>query len=264
MTRINQVFSVNKKAFMPFITAGDPSLAMTEKIVYRLAAEGADLIELGIPFSDPVAEGPVIQAADQRALQSGTTVAGIFDLVTRIRRNCDVPLALMTYMNMVYKFGIDLFMQQCRKTGVDAVIIPDVPFEEKDELLPSCKKYDIPLISLIAPTSAKRAAMIAAAADGFVYCVSSMGVTGTRSHIDSGIQSLIEQVKMTKDIPCAVGFGISTPEQARQMAQISDGVIVGSALVEIIGQYGEDCLEPLTVFVRQMIQATRLAANEHN
>jgi len=251
MNRLQQVFTEGK-AFIPFITAGDPNLETTEKLVLAMAEAGADLIELGIPFSDPVAEGIVIQKADERALAAGTTLDKIFDMVRRVRINSQIPLAFMTYINPIYVYGAEQFLANCAVCGVDALIVPDLPFEEKDELLPYCQRYGVALISLIAPTSKERISMIASEAQGFVYCVSSLGVTGMRGEITTDIEEMISLVKEAKDIPCAVGFGISTPEQAASLAKIADGVIVGSAIVKIVEDYGEDCLGPVSDYVRQM------------
>ena len=251
MNRIEQVFH-NKKAFIPFVTAGDPCIEITEQLVIHMAEAGADLIELGIPFSDPVAEGPIIQEADYRALAAGVTTDKIFDMVERVRKVCNVPIAFMTYANPIYTYGTDRFMMNCKSTGIDAIIVPDVPFEEKEELKPTCDKYGIALISMIAPTSKERIHMIAKEAEGFIYCVSSMGVTGVRSEISSEVGEMIRLVKEVKDIPCAIGFGISTPEQAAKMAAISDGVIVGSAIVKIVAQYGNDCVPYVEDYVRSM------------
>lgn len=254
MSRIQEVFD-NKKAFIPFITAGDPDLAVTEALVPAMAEAGADMIELGIPFSDPVAEGVVIQEADLRALASGTTTDQIFDSVRRIRQKTDVPLAFMTYINPVFAYGVDKFMKHAVDCGIDALIVPDMPFEERDELLPACRKYGMVLIYLVAPTSRERAQAIARESEGFVYCVSSLGVTGVRSEITTNIKEMVDTVKQGKDVPCAIGFGISTPEQARKMASQSDGVIVGSAIVKMIAQYGADCVAPVCAYVRQMKEA---------
>ena len=256
MNRVQKAFA-RGKAFIPFITAGDPGLDITEELVYRMAEEGADLIELGIPFSDPIAEGPVIQAADDRALAAGTTTDKIFDMLRRIRKTCDIPIAFMTYMNPVFTYGVDRFMRNCREAGVDAVIIPDVPFDERDELLPYCSEHGVTLISMIAPTSRDRIHAIAAEAQGFIYCVSSMGVTGVRTEIGNEVEDMIRQVKGVKDIPCAIGFGISTPEQAASMAAISDGVIVGSAIVRIIAMHGKDCVPYVGEYIRKMRSAVR-------
>ena len=251
MSRIEEVFYY-KKAFIPFITAGDPSIDVTEELVIRMAEAGADIIELGIPFSDPVAEGPVIQDADYRALSGGVTTDKIFDMVARIRKVCDVPLVFMTYANPIYTYGTERFMDNCKKAGIDGIIVPDVPFDEKVELKPYCDQYGITLISMIAPTSKERIHTIAREAEGFIYCVSSMGVTGVRSEIGSGVEEMIRQVKEIKNIPCAIGFGISTPEQAEKMSGISDGVIVGSAIVKIIGTYGSNCIPHVIEFVQSI------------
>ncbi len=255
VNRIERVFTGRRKAFIPFITAGDPSLDVTEKLVLTLAAAGADLIELGIPFSDPVAEGPVIQAADERSLAAGTNLDSVFNLVERIRGDCQTALALMTYANPVFRYGIDRFAKRCGDCGIDAVIIPDVPFEESEEFRPAFSQNKVHLISMIAPTSAGRIRKIAEKASGFIYCVSSLGVTGVRSQLDDQISDLIVQLKKVRDIPCAVGFGISTPRQVSQMAAIADGVIVGSALVKIIAEYGDQCVEPVRQLADDMIQA---------
>jgi tryptophan synthase alpha chain len=251
MNRIAEVFSKGN-AFIPFITAGDPDLSITEKLIPAMAEAGADLIEIGIPFSDPVAEGIVIQEADMRALSAGTTTDKIFESVKRIRMKTGVPLAFMTYLNPVFVYGSERFIKNAAECGVDALIVPDLPYEEKEELKPYCNQYGIDLISLIAPTSKERIKTIAAEAEGFVYCVSSMGVTGVRKEINTNIGTMISLVKETKDIPCAIGFGISTPEQAKEMSQYADGVIVGSAIVKLAAKYGADCVEPICSYVREM------------
>lgn len=254
MNKVQQAFA-NGKAFIPFITAGDPSLEITEQLVIKMAEVGADLIELGIPFSDPVAEGLVIQRADERALRVGTTTDKIFAMVNRIRTTCDIPLAFMTYVNPIFTYGTERFMKNCQASGIDALIVPDLPFEEKEELMPCCSQYGVQLISLIAPTSQERIRMIAGEAQGFVYCVSSMGVTGVRQEIKTDVGEMVRLVKAVKDIPCAVGFGISSPDQAAKMAQLSDGVIVGSAIVKIVEQYGADCVPYVAEYVRMMKKA---------
>lgn len=256
MSRFTQAFTQGK-AFIPFITAGDPDLATTEQLVLAMAKAGADMIEIGIPFSDPIAEGPVIQAADVRALNEGTTLDGIFAMVQRIREKTAIPLCFMTYINPIYTYGADRFLQACQKVGIDGVIVPDLPYEEKEEILPFCKKYDVTLISLIAPTSKERIAKIAKEAEGFLYCVSSMGVTGMRKAITTDIGEMIRQVKQVNNIPCAIGFGISTPLQAKEMAAHADGVIVGSAIVDLVARYGKDSVAPVTAFVREMKNTIR-------
>ena len=256
MNRLDQVFR-NGKAFIPFVTAGDPALETTEKLVYGMAAAGADLIELGIPFSDPVAEGEVIQATNIRALSAGVTTDSIFAMVRRIRMTCRVPIAFMTYANPVFSYGYDRFLGNCRESGVDALIIPDLPFEERDEILPFCKKHGIVLVSMVSPTSGSRVRMIVREAEGFIYCVSSLGVTGVRKDIGLEAREIVKHIKEVKDIPCAVGFGISTPEQASLMAEFSDGVIVGSAIVRMVGHYGAECVPHVKDYVRMMKNAIK-------
>lgn len=251
MSRVSDVFA-DGKAFIPFITAGDPDLSVTEELIPAMAEAGADLIEIGIPFSDPVAEGIVIQEADLRALSSGTTTDKIFDMVKRVREKTNVPLAFMTYINPIFVYGSERFIKTAAESGIDALIVPDMPYEEKGELLPLCHQYGLELISLIAPTSKERIRAIAKEAEGFVYCVSSMGVTGVRTEITTNIGEMISFVKEAQAIPCAIGFGISTPEQAKQMSIHADGVIVGSAIVKMIAKYGKECVDPVCGYVREM------------
>lgn len=254
--RIAEVFA-NGKAFIPFLTCGDPSLEVTEQLIYAMEEAGADLIELGIPFSDPTAEGPVIQAANVRALSGGVTTDKIFDMVKLLRQNTKIPMVFMTYANVVFSYGTERFIQKAASLGMDGLILPDVPFEEKEEFDSVCKKYGLDLISLIAPTSHERITQIAKEAEGFVYCVSSLGVTGMRSVITTDIGAMVQLVKAAKDIPCAVGFGISTPEQAAAMAAKSDGAIVGSAIVKLCGQYKEACVPYVKEYVKSMKDAVR-------
>lgn len=256
MSNIHKAFE-SGKAFIPFVTCGDPSLDVTEQIVYAMERAGADLIELGIPFSDPTAEGPVIQEANIRALKGNVTTDKIFDLVLKLRKTVKVPMVFMTYANVVYSYDSEKFIKKCKEVGIDGLILPDIPFEEKDEFDGICKKYDIDLISLIAPTSHERITRIAKEASGFVYCVSSLGVTGTRTNITTDIGAMVKLVKDSKDIPCAVGFGISTPEQAKAMADKSDGAIVGSAIVKLCAKYGKDCVPYIEEYVRSMKEAIR-------
>ena len=256
MSNVKKAFE-NGKAFIPFITCGDPSLEVTEQLVYAAEEAGADLVELGIPFSDPTAEGPVIQAANTRALSGGVTTDKIFDMVRKIRKNTQIPLVFMTYANVVYSYGTDRFLQTAAEIGMDGLILPDVSFEEKAEFDEPCKKYGLDLIYLIAPTSHERISMIAREASGFVYCVSSLGVTGVRKEITTDIGAMVKLVKEAKDIPCAIGFGISTPEQAAKMAAVSDGAIVGSAIVKLCGQYGEECVPYVKEYIKSMKDAVR-------
>ncbi len=247
----------NGKAFIPFVTCGDPDLETTARAVRACANAGADLIELGIPFSDPTAEGPVIQSANLRALRGGVTTDKIFQLVRELRRDVTVPLVFMTYANVVFSYGAQRFMAACRETGIDGLILPDLPFEEKGEFAPVCREYGVDLISLIAPTSENRVAMIAREAEGFIYLVSSLGVTGMRSQITTDLASIVKVIRENTRVPCAIGFGISTPEQARSMAALSDGAIVGSALVRLFEQYGADAPKYVGEAVKAMKDALR-------
>lgn len=251
MSRISDAFQ-NGKAFIPFITGGDPDIETSYELIKAMAENGADIIEIGIPFSDPIAEGPVIQEADLRALSSGTTTDALFDLVVRLRKEIDTPFIFMTYMNPIYVYGTGRFMKRCAEVGIDGVIVPDVPFEEKAELAGYCKEAGIDLISMIAPTSKERIETIAREAEGFIYCVSSLGVTGVRSEINTDIGTMVAHVKKVTDTPVAVGFGISTPEQARKMASLSDGAIVGSAIVKLVAKYGKDATSYVVDYVKSM------------
>ena len=254
MSNIRKAFE-NGKAFIPFITCGDPDLGTTAAAVRAAVRNGADLIELGIPFSDPTAEGPVIQGANLRALTGGVTTDQIFELVREIRRDVAIPMVFMTYANVVFSYGAEDFLSTCKDIRIDGVILPDLPFEEKEEFLPLCHKYGVDLISLIAPTSQGRIAMIAREAEGFLYIVSSLGVTGTRSEIKTDLASIIQIVRENTNIPCAVGFGISTPEQARKIADISDGAIVGSAIIQLLETYGSEAPALIGEYVRNMKNA---------
>lgn len=256
MSNIKKAFE-HGKAFIAFVPCGDPSLETTEELVLAMEHAGADLIELGIPFSDPTAEGPVIQGANLRALSGGVTTDKIFDMVARLRQKTQIPMVFMTYANVVFSYGTERFIKRAADLGMDGLILPDVPFEEKEEFDTVCQKYGLDLVSLIAPTSHDRIRMIAKEANGFVYCVSSLGVTGVRSEITTDIGAMVNLVKEESDIPCAVGFGISTPEQAARMAEKCDGVIVGSAIVKLCGQYGKDCVPYVAEYVKSMKDAIR-------
>ncbi len=256
MNRITEAFK-NGKAFIPFITCGDPDLETTGKIVREMVKNGADLIELGIPFSDPTAEGPVIQNANIRALSGGVTTDRIFDFVRDLRKDVTVPMVFMTYANVVFSYGAEKFISTLKDIGIDGLILPDLPYEEKDEFQPICRKYDIALISLIAPTSANRIAMIAKESEGFLYIVSSLGVTGTRSEIKTDLASIVKIVRENTTTPCAIGFGISNPEQAKKMATLSDGAIVGSAIVKIVEKEGKNAPLKVGEFVKEMKNAIK-------
>ena len=259
MSRITDAFAKGK-IFIPFITCGDPDLETTATAVRAMARAGAGLIELGIPFSDPTAEGPVIQSANVRALSAGTTTDKIFDMVRELRKDVSIPMVFMTYANVVFSYGMDRFLSKAQEVGMDGLILPDVPYEEKEEFAPCCRSHNMDLISLIAPTSEGRIATIAGAAEGFVYCVSSLGVTGVRSEITTDIGAMVALVKQANPaIPVAVGFGISTPEQAKKMAGLSDGAIVGSAIVKLVAQYGVNAVPYVEDYVRSMVQAVNEA-----
>ena len=251
MSNIARAFD-RGKAFIAFITCGDPDLETTAACVRSAVRGGADLIELGIPFSDPTAEGPVIQAANERALKGGVTADKIFAMVKDLRKDVSVPMVFMTYANVVYSYGTERFCSRCAETGIDGMILPDVPFEEKEEFAPACSARGLDFVSLIAPTSENRIAMIAKEGAGFLYIVSSMGVTGVRSEITTDIGAMVKLVRENTSIPCAVGFGISTPAQAKRMADLSDGAIVGSAIVRLIAEHGKDAPEYVYEYVKSM------------
>ena len=246
----------DKKAMIAFLTGGDPDLATTEKLIPAMEAAGADLIEIGIPFSDPIAEGPVIQAANERALAAGCTIDRLFDSVKRVREaGVQVPMVFLTYVNPIVKYGADRFMERCTECGIQGLIIPDLPFEEKGELADICSAHGIDIISMIAPTSEERIRRIAKEAVGYLYVVSSLGVTGVRTSITTDIDAMIRMVREVSDIPTAVGFGIATPEQAKTMAAKSDGAIVGSAIVRIIAEHGRESAGPVADYVRSIAEA---------
>ena len=256
MSNIAKAFQ-NGKAFIPFITCGDPDLETTAAAVRAMAQNGADLIELGIPFSDPTAEGPVIQEANIRALSGGVDTDQIFDLVRELRKDVTVPMVFMTYANVVFSYGAEEFISTCREIGIDGLILPDIPFEEKEEFSDICRRYEVDLISLIAPTSENRIGMIAKEAEGFIYLVSSLGVTGVRSEITTDLGAIVKVIRENTDVPCAIGFGISTPEQAKKMAGLADGAIVGSAIVRLLAQHGKDAPAHIGEYVRKMKDAVR-------
>ena len=256
MSNIQKAFS-NGKAFIAFLTCGDPDLETTAAAVRAAVNGGADLIELGIPFSDPTAEGPVLQGANLRALRGGVTTDKIFAFVKELRKDVSVPLVFMTYANVVFSYGTERFAAACREIGIDGLILPDVPYEEKGDFLPACRQYGIELISLIAPTSENRIAKIAKDAEGFLYIVSSLGVTGMRSEIQTDLSAIVAAVRQNTTIPCAIGFGISTPAQAKKMAGLADGVIVGSAIVKLLEKHGKEAPPYIADYVRSMKDAIR-------
>ena len=251
----------NGKAFIPFITGGDPDLDTTKKLIIAMQEAGSDLIEIGIPFSDPIAEGPVIQEADERALSAGVTTDKLFDMLKELYEEggIKVPMVFLTYANAIFAYGKEKFMKRCKESGMLGVIVPDIPYEEKEEFEDVADEYGISMISMIAPTSKERIKMIAGDAKGFLYVVSSMGVTGIREEFSFDIEDMISAVREVSDIPAAVGFGISNPEKAREMAAKSDGAIVGSAIVKIVGQYGKDCVPYVSKFVKELKDGVRKA-----
>lgn len=258
MTDIERAFS-RGKAFIPFMTAGDSDIKTTKNLIKGLADEGADLIEVGIPFSDPTAEGPVIHSANMRGIASGTTTDDVFQAVKELREDgLDVPLAIMTYANVVFSYGMAKFMKKMKDFGFCALILPDVPYEEKTEFSVPASSEGISLISLIAPTSQDRIEKIASDASGFIYCVSSLGVTGMRDSISLDVGEIVRSVKAIRpDIPAAIGFGISNAQSAAAMAELSDGVIIGSAIVNIIAEHGSDSPRYVREFAKGIVSAIR-------
>ncbi len=255
MTNIADAFQ-NGKAFIPFITCGDPDLETTKEILKACADNGADLIELGIPFSDPTAEGPVIQEANIRALSKGCTTDQVFDMVKEVRNDVHIPMVFMTYANVVFSYGAEKFISKAKEVGMQGMILPDVPFEEKGEFQDLCDKYDFPLISMIAPTSEDRIQMIAKEAKGFIYLVSSLGVTGVRSEITTDLGAIVSKIKEVTDVPCGIGFGISSPEQAKKMVDTgADAAIVGSAIIKLMAQYGKESPAYIAQYVKSMKEA---------
>lgn len=258
MSKIKNAFA-GGKAFITFLTAGDPSAEKTAEYILAMEEAGADLVEIGIPFSDPTAEGPVIQDANIRALSNGMTTDGVFKIVEEVREKSQVPLVFLTYLNPVFHYGYEAFFGKCEELGVDGIIIPDLPYEEKGDLAEIAEAHGVDVISMIAPTSRQRIQMIAKEASGFLYVVSSMGVTGVRNNIETDIPAIVSSIREVTDLPAAVGFGISTPEQAEAMASASDGAIVGSAIVKLIEKHGDHAAEAVREYVRTMKEAVKRA-----
>lgn len=256
MSKIASAFK-DGKAFIGFLSGGDPSVQKTEEFIVEMIRAGVDLIEIGVPFSDPVAEGPVIERATMRALENGVTMDDLFEMVVRLRQKYDTPMVFMTYLNPVFRYGYEQFCKRCQETGLDGVIIPDMPFEEQEELRGAADLYDVDIITLIAPTSKERVEQIAKNSKGFLYLVSSMGVTGVRGEITSDFSDMTAAVRAVSDIPAAVGFGISTPQQAAEIAHVADGVIVGSAIVKIIEEHRDNAGSFLYDYVKEMKDAIR-------
>lgn len=255
MNRIKKAFAEKKKLLIGFITAGDPDLPTTEKIILSMAEAGVDLIELGIPFSDPVAEGEVIQRADMRALAAGTTTDKIFDMVKGLREQIQTPFVLLTYANPVYAYGAEKFFARCEETGIDGIIIPDIPYEEREEILPFSEPHGVAMIPMVAPTSKERIKKIASCAQGYVYVISSIGATGVRQKITTDIGGIVEEVRQATDVPVAIGFGVAAPSQAEEMARISDGAIVDNAIVKLVEKYGIDAPRYVHEYCKDMVAA---------
>lgn len=263
MSRLKEALKQHKKLFIPFITAGDPDLETTKQLILAMEESGAAAVELGIPFSDPMAEGPVIQEADLRALAAGCTTDKIFDVLLEVRKVTQIPLIFLTYANPIFHYGTERFYARCAEAGVGGTIVPDIPYEERGELEEACRKYGVDRITMIAPTSDDRIRKLAKNAGGYIYIVSSLGVTGVRGEITTDIASIYKEIRAVTDTPAAVGFGIATPEQAAAMANVSDGAIVGSAIVKLVGQYGRACVEPVTEYVKAMAEAVERCGGEN-
>lgn len=260
MSNLQEAFQ-NKKAFIPFLVADDPDFDTTVQSVITLAENGADIVELGIPFSDPVADGPVIQAADLRAFKAGVDTKTVFEIVEKVRETCDVPIVFLTYTNIPFKYGYEKFCQKCHSLNISGLVIPDLPLEEQGEIRPAAEKYGIDLIPLIAPTSGDRVEMLAEHATGFIYVVSSLGVTGVRDDIaKQQLAETIKRVRKVTDVPTAIGFGIHSPEQAELLAEVSDGIIIGSAVVRIVDAGGDDLQEKLAEYARSIKEAIAVKA----
>ncbi|WP_289219817.1 tryptophan synthase subunit alpha [Ileibacterium valens] len=257
MSALSKAFA-SDKAFIPFLTLGFPDLETTKPNILAAQKAGANVIELGIPFSDPTAEGPIIQQASLISLNNGYTTKDFLNFVSSIKDEIHVPLVFMTYSNVVFSYGIEQFMKEASQSKISGIILADLSFEEREEFESVAKSYQIDLISMIAPTSQNRIAKIAKQASGFIYLVSSLGVTGMRSSLNQSLEGIIEQIRKVSDVPIAVGFGISNPEQASQMAQIADGVICGSAIIKNIFESQKDNLpvpDQVYSFVYDMKQA---------
>jgi tryptophan synthase alpha chain len=261
MSNIAKAFQ-NGKAFIGFVTGGDPDIEKTKEFVREMIRAGADLVEIGIPFSDPIAEGPVIQEANIRALNNGATVEKLFSLVQDLRKETQVPIVFLTYLNPVFHYGYDAFFKRSSLCGLDGIIIPDLPFEEQAEVREAASKHGVDLISLIAPTSQTRVKEIAGNASGYIYLVSSMGVTGVRGEITTDLDSIVKTIRSVTKVPVAIGFGIHTPEQSARMARVADGVIVGSAIVKIIAEHGGAAGPHIFSYVKEMKEAVNSVSNE--
>ena len=264
MTRLSAAFAKGRPALVTFVTAGDPGRFATGPILDALVAGGADVIELGMPFTDPMADGPAIQAANLRSLAAGTTTADILAIAMAFRqRHPDVPLVLMGYANPMTRRGSDWFADRCKEAGIDGVICVDIPPEEDDSLGPALRGSGIDLIRLATPTTdAARLPQVLDGASGFLYYVSVAGITGKQQAAQASIEDAVARLKAATDLPVAVGFGIRTPDQAAAIARVADGVVVGSAIVELIAEHGEDATEPVRTYIASLSAAIRAAAEE--
>jgi tryptophan synthase alpha chain len=269
MSRIRQTFEhlqkTHERALIPYVTAGDPDLEMTKRLVREMVRRGGDIIEIGVPFSDPLADGPIIQRASQRALQGGTTLRKILQTVSELRHEVDVPLVLMTYYNPVFRYGEEAFVADALDAGVDGIIVPDLPPEEGQSIIELTTDTPLEMIFLAAPTSTSaRLALISEASRGFIYYVSRLGTTGVRDHLADDLRIMLEKVRASTLKPIAVGVGVSTPEHVRLVAELADGVVVGSAILKLIEDLEDraDRLEHVGDFVAVLKAATRVLPAE--
>ncbi|QQK08112.1 tryptophan synthase subunit alpha [Miniphocaeibacter halophilus] len=251
MNRIEEALK-DKKSFIGYITAGHPTIDISEKVIYKMVEAGTDLIEIGIPFSDPNAEGEVIHNANIKALKNGMKIEKAFDLVETVRKKVNVPIVFLTYCNPVFKYGYDEFFKKCKEVGADGIIVPDLPFEERDEMKVFADKYGIIMITLVPPVSKNRIEMLAKDAKGFAYLVSSMGLAGVRKKFPDGVKEFAKFVKENTNIPILIGFGIENEEQIKEMSEISDGIILDSAIVNIIEESGEEAPEKVFKFIKEI------------
>lgn len=261
MNRIDAKFqalkAAQKTAFIGFLTAGDPDLETCKACILEMEKNGCDIIEVGIPFSDPAADGPLIQQASLRALKNGICTDDVMHMMQEVRKTVKIPIVYLLYYNQIHTYGIEKFLEACDKCGIDGLIIPDLPYEHQDEIRPFAKQYNIHIISLVTPMSAKRQIQIAKESEGFLYCVTSLGVTGERSSFQTDLKRFIEELNQYSDTPKALGFGISTVEQIREMREYADGIIVGSAIVRQIGKISESNMTASDVgaFVKTLADA---------
>lgn len=254
MSKISEAFK-NKKAFVGFLTAGDPSLEKTAEFIITMEKAGASVIEIGVPFSDPIAESPVVQEANVRALSAdgGCTTDMIFNMLSDVKDKVSVPIVLMSYLNPVYKYGYEEFMAKCSETGVSGLIIPDMPYDERGELLPFAEKYGIDIISLVAPAGKSRIQMIAGDATGYIYVLPSLNATDTRNDIITDISGIVAEIRKVTDTPVILEIGVNYPEA--EYETIADGFVVENAIVNIIEQYGNDAVEPIYAYVKKTVES---------